>query len=121
MSDIYEQHAAAFKHVSAWVVLKDGERVATVAIKYPRDGAGRLYAYTHFLGCPMTRGWASGYGYDKVTPAVLAGFAKAAPRDPREPDRIFLAFQVALDMGNDGGETWGTRLEQAGYVVLGAV
>lgn len=35
MSDIYALHQSAFSSVSAYVVLKDGERVATVALKYP--------------------------------------------------------------------------------------
>ena len=42
MTDIYEQHDKAFSRVSAFVILDSkGERVATVAIKFPADGAGR--------------------------------------------------------------------------------
>lgn len=70
MADIYEQHDAAFKRVSAFVIMSAGERVATVAIKFPADGAGRLYAYVHWLGNEMTRGQASGYGYDKRSAAI---------------------------------------------------
>ena len=62
MSDIYEQHKAAFSNVSAFVIVKGGERVATIAFKFPRDGAGRLFAYVHWLGEEMIRGYASGGG-----------------------------------------------------------
>ena len=80
MTDIYEQHAAAFSKVSAFVILDlEGERVATVAIKYPNDGAGRLYAYVHLLGVEMVRGHANGYGYDKRSAAVAAAIAKIKP------------------------------------------
>lgn len=47
MAKIYDQHRAAFSNVSAYVITLDGEKVATIAIKFPRDGAGRLYAYVH--------------------------------------------------------------------------
>ena len=69
MSSIYELHDKAFRHVSAYVILLNGERVATVAIKFPADGAGRLYAYVHWIGTPMVRGFAGGYGYDKRSAA----------------------------------------------------
>lgn len=56
MTDIYDLHSKAFARVSAYVVLdKSGERVATVAFKFPADGAGRLYAYVHWIGVPMVR------------------------------------------------------------------
>lgn len=45
MKTIYEQHEKAFTSVQAFVIAKNGERVATIAFKFPRDGAGRLYAY----------------------------------------------------------------------------
>lgn len=45
MPDIYDHYAAAFANVSAFVVVRDGEKVAAIALKFPRDGAGRLYAY----------------------------------------------------------------------------
>ena len=70
MSDIYEQNRAAFARVAAFAVLRDGKPVATVAIKYPQDGAGRLYAYVHVIGTRMVRGSASGGGYDKRSAAV---------------------------------------------------
>ena len=55
MPNIYEQHEAAFGNVSAFVIAKDGKRVATIAFKFPRDGAGRLVAY---VGKPVNLGTA---------------------------------------------------------------
>lgn len=77
MSDIYDQHRAAFANVSAYVILRGGERVATIAFKFPRDGAGRLYAYVHWIGVPMVRGFAAGGGYDKRSAAVADAAQKA--------------------------------------------
>lgn len=82
MTDIYDLHDKAFARVSAYVILRSGEKVATVAIKHPADGAGRLYAYVHWLGVPMVRGFAGGYGYDKRS-AACADAAKRLP-DPAE-------------------------------------
>lgn len=62
MADIYDQHAAAFARVSAYAILKDGDVVARIAFKFPADGAGRLYAYVHWIGTEMARGCASGGG-----------------------------------------------------------
>lgn len=119
MADIYEQHRAAFANVSAFVILDGAERVATVAIKFPKDGAGRLYAYVHWLGIEMARGWASGGGYDKRTAAVSAAsrgikIPAAWPHHPRM--RAFLAA-----LAPDGGTEWHNALRDAGFTVLQAV
>src|SRR3546814_19140140 len=70
LTAIYDQHDKAFARVSAYVVTKDGAHVANVSIKFPADGAGRLYAYVHWIGLEMVRDHATGYGYDKRTAAV---------------------------------------------------
>jgi len=114
MSDIYDQHSAAFANVSAYVILKDGERVATVAFKFPRDGAGRLYTYVHWLGLEMVRGFAGGYGYDKRTAAVAAAVKTLGGYSPGLGD-----FLTACD--RDGGHHWDRRLQDAGFTVLQAV
>lgn len=121
MTKIYDQHRAAFSNVSAFVVLgAQGQRVATVAIKFPRDGAGRLYAYVHWIGCEMVRGFAGGYGYDKRTAAVQHA-AKLIRKDPKGAvyGEQFEAFLSALD-GADAGH-WDRALENAGFTVLQAV
>lgn len=111
MSDIYDQHRAAFRSVSAYVILKDGELVARIAFKFPRDGAGRLTAYVHWLGEEMVRGFASGGGYDKRTAACASAVAKMHSDDN--------AFLEAL--ARDTGPTWEDQLRKAGFTVLSAV
>lgn len=134
MSDIYDQHAAAFAHVSAFVIMRDGEKVATVAFKFPRDGAGRLYAYVHWLGLPMVRAYAGGYGYDKRTAAVGAAAAKIplgaaftraqevglAQCEGRPWYDAFPAFRETLT-DDSTGHDWARKLEKAGFTVLQAV
>jgi len=116
MTDIYQQHRAAFASVSAYVVMHRGERVATVAFKYPRDGASRLYAYVHWLGSPMVRGFAAGGGYDKHTAAC----ASAARKVPHAGSNTQMdAFFSALSQ-NDGYR-WNEHLRIAGFDVLQAV
>jgi hypothetical protein len=118
MSDIYKLHGAAFANVSAFVILKGGERVATIAFKFPRDGAGRLYAYVHWIGVEMARGHADGYGYDKKSAAVESAIVKVHfPIDLGANGSG--AFEKAL-LGIDGS-TWDTALREAGFTVLQAV
>jgi hypothetical protein len=119
---IYEQHDAAFANVAAFVIAKDGEKVATIAFKLPRDGASRLYAYVHWLGVAMVRGYAGGYGYDKRSAACsdAAGKMIKLPRDPDESRGVgFHAFRMALFA--DDGDDWDRRLRDAGFDVLRAV
>lgn len=109
MPDIYEQHKAAFSNVSAFVILDQaGNRVATVAIKYPRDGAGRLYAYVHLIGVEMVRAHANGYGYDKRSAAMCDGF------DARRA--AIQSVAPAMD-----SRDWTQALGAAGFTVLQAV
>lgn len=120
MSDIYDQHQAAFSQVSAYVIMKNGEKVATVALKFPRDGAGRLWAYVHWIGTEMVRGYAGGYGYDKRSAAVASAARKMANGDQHE-NRLtdWLNFRDAI--AADRGQTWDSALRDAGFTVLQAV
>ena len=129
MTDIYEQHKAAFAQVEAYVICKDGKRVATIAFKFPRDGAGRLYAYVHWIGLEMVRGFASGGGYDKRSAACSNAITeKIVRRDPAgtgtqskaELQRTYLDFCQAL-MDGDNGASWDRCLRDAGFDVLQAV
>lgn len=128
MTDIYKQHQAAFANVSAYVVMKDGDRVATIAFKFPRDGAGRLYAYVHWIGIGMVRGFAGGYGYDKRSAAVASSAQKMRhpAADDAQPSalrmdelRAFNRFVVAIS--DDSGRHWDDRLRDAGFTVWQAV
>lgn len=124
MTNIYDAHDKAFAPVSAYVILKDGEKVATIALKFPRDGAGRLYAYVHWIGLPMVRGHAGGYGYDKRSAAVANATGKLDPLKDGTGTGMFDvaaydAFRDALE--TDGGEYFDRKLENAGFTVLQAV
>lgn len=130
MTDIYRQHCAAFANVSAYVILHDGQRVATVAFKYPRDGAGRLYAYVHWLGTPMVRGFAAGGGYDKHSAACAAAASKmpdlsrdtyacGTPHHDDAERAAYDAFRSALS--HDNGRYWFGHLRDEGFVVVQAV
>lgn len=119
MSNIYDQHKAAFANVSAYCVVdKVGNRIASIAFKFPRDGAGRLYCYVHVYGGPMVRGFAGGYGYDKRSAAALEAIAKIKPDDyyPEDAHHV-AAFKRLVDCGSD----WERQLCDAGYTVLQAV
>ena len=118
-TDIYDLHRDVFANVAAYVVLKDGKRVATVAFKSPRDGAGRLWCYLHVFGAPMARGYAGGYGYDKSSAAFEAAAAKHS-RDAYPGDQAHIdAIKTAV--AGDSGYRWSRRLEDAGFTVLQAV
>lgn len=125
MAYIYAQHRTAFSRVAAYVVLHDGEHVANIAFKFPADGAGRLYAYVHWLGLEMTRGFAGGGGYDKRSAAV----ANAVDKTPLglddatglrvDPKYKWNDFRWATR--RDDGNSWIRNLELAGFVVVQAV
>lgn len=120
MADIYDQHQAAFAHVSAYVIARDGERVATIAFKFPADGAGRLYAYVHWLGVPMVRGFAGGYGYDKKSAAVADAIRKT-PEGFRHRDCSDKGEAFYSALAKDDGSYWDRRLQDAGFTVWQAV
>lgn len=132
MPNIYDQHRAAFANVSAYVVMHGGERVATIALKFPRDGAGRLYAYVHWIGVPMVRGYAGGYGYDKRSAAAYSaaeqmpdldiasrGYSDGTPYHDAAEIALYGAFRDALK--TDNGWEFDRRLREAGFTLFQAV
>jgi hypothetical protein len=120
MSDIYTQHAAAFRNVAAYVIMRGSERVATIAFKFPADGAGRLYAYVHWIGEPMARGFAGGGGYDKRSAACADAIRKMNPNQrPRSESQECVWFMQAL--ANDDGIGWQDHLRDVGFEVFQAV
>lgn len=125
MTNIYDQHTAAFSRVSAYVIVKDGERVATIAFKFPQDGAGRLYAYVHYFGSEMVRGYAGGYGYDKQSAAVEDAIIKMLPKPKsREELQEYMIKDISKFTNclcNIGGNSWDNALRDAGFIVLQAV
>lgn len=123
MTEVYEQHDKAFAKVSAYIVLdKSRAPVAKVAFKFPADGAGRLYAYVHWIGLPMVRGFAGGYGYDKRSAAVANAVEKAIATIKPEPDDVNLERTTFFrELREDGGEYWNDKLRKAGFDVIQAV
>lgn len=130
MSDIYKQHDAAFANVAAYVILNlRHDRVATIAFKFPRDGAGRLWCYVQWCGTEMVRGYAAGGGYDKRSASAASAacrlalgngqYADGTPHHSQEEREEFDTFVVALS--DDNGHEWANRLRDAGFVVLQAV
>ena len=125
MTNIYAQHAAAFAQTEAHVILDAaGETVATIAFKFPRDSDGRLYAYAHWYGLEMVRGFAGGGGYDKRSAACAAAVRPMVKLcQEREPDKLLCDglgdFLNALE--RDGSSTWDRALREAGFTVLQAV
>ena len=119
---IYDLHRSAFSNVSAYVVMKDGNRVATIAFKFPKDGASKLWAYVHWHGVPMVRGSATGYGYDKGS-AACSSAARSIERLPLDYPEFQRDNQFAFIacLAKDSGETWETQLRKAGFEVYQAV
>lgn len=121
MTDVYDQHRASFPHISAYVIVHGGKQVGTIAFKFPRDGAGRLYCYAHWFGVPMVRGYAGGYGYDKKTAACNSAARKMPASLPEgyEGDDVFTALKAALN--RDDGHEWHNNLRHMGFDVWQAV
>ena len=98
MSKFWEQYDRAFgnAHVQGYALIKDGEPIGSVAIKYSKDGAGKLQVFVWIVDSLVTdgkedtiavKGWASGYGYDKTSAAVqsaLKGTRYAIPSNGEE-------------------------------------
>jgi hypothetical protein len=113
---VYDQHDKHFAKTAAFAIIRDGDPVARISVKYPRDGAGRLYAYAHWLGREMVRGSAAGCGYDKTGAALHdAARAPAAALTPDSP-AVEAAFWITL--ADDSGWHFQRRLEDAGFRVL---
>lgn len=121
-SSIYDQHRSSFPLVSAFVILKDGQKVATAAFKFPADGAGRLYCYLHVIGIPMVRGYAGGGGYDKTGASCEAAAERmVAPTEPEWAEHAEHVNAIKAALAKDEGHGWDRRLERAGYTILQAV
>lgn len=113
MTKIYEQFDAAFKKINAYAVLKNGNHVANINIKYPNDGMGRIFAYVHILGLEMVRDFAGGCGYDKKDTAIKAAVGKINTNEKSNAAISAKEMQVALSQGN-----WERELEKAGFTVI---
>ena len=120
MTSIYDQHDKAFGNITAAVIAKDGERVATVAFKHGQA----VTAFVHWIGTEMVKGQARGGGYDRATAAAANAAQKLAGASlgigvHETDDHPFRAFYRALCA--DDGRCWNSALEDAGFTVLYAI
>ena len=123
MADVYQMHRTAFASVSAYVVLKGGERVATVALKHGNS----VTAYVHWIGVEMAKDRAGGGGYDRASAAVGGAATRINMRDREDahvdddnrPVTDRGEFVHALRVGD--GRDWTHRLTDAGFTVLQAI
>jgi hypothetical protein len=123
MSKLWEQYDSAFKQVTAHAVLHEGQHVANIAIKFPRDGGGRVVAYVHWLGREVVRGSAGGGGYDKTSAAVHEAGRKLGtkPTDIESRPAALNAFVKAL-IGDDNGQDWTRSIRDAdGFSLLNVI
>jgi hypothetical protein len=111
---------------SAYAIVHKGEHRGLVTLKFPKDGAGRLYCFLHVFGVHMVRGYAGGYGYDKKG-CALTSAAEYLPTGKDNPDlrctETLDAFHTALDdfNGAQGWETAVNRLRDNGVELFRAL
>lgn len=118
MTNVYNQFEAAFSNVSAFVIMNGTEQVARIVFKFPKDGAGRLYAYVHYQGFEMVRGFAGGCGYDKKSAAVQNAVERMISPQLMA-DNACEKFQEIFK--NMGGANWDNALRDSGFTVIQAV
>lgn len=117
MTKVYEQHDAAFRNVSAYIVLRGDKVVAKVAFKF----GGAVTAYVHWFGVEMVKGQAGGGGYDRQSAAVAIATRKlhsGMRLDAKAGDADWDFYAAAA---KDSGPHWDNALRDAGFTVLQAV
>lgn len=121
-TSVYDKHSKAFQHVSAYVIVKDGNQVGSIAYKFPKDGAGRLTCFLHFNGYAMVTGFAGGCGYDKKSAALESAASKlfTATNDYTGLSAIE-KYPVIADLKNIGGSDAYMVLAEHGYSLFKAV
>lgn len=123
MPDIYDQHKAAFRAVSAYVILRDGEKVATVAFKYPATVPGAFMPMCTGLASLWCGASLAVYGYDKhsaATSSAARNLDKTEIEGPLHNAHLGVTEFISA-LRKDDGNYWHRRLEGAGFTVLQAV
>lgn len=70
-TSVYDKHSKHFAQVSAYVIIdNECNQKGTLAVKYPKDGMGKLYLYLHLHGSQMVQVSVGGCGFDKFSVAV---------------------------------------------------
>jgi|SRR5581483_8666102 len=96
--DQLDKHSALKRAGAIAIVNKEGKLDGMIRIAYPKDGAGKLYVYLWDYEHEVQSGWASGYGYDKLS-AALHGM--------KFKDIIL----------HDHPDNWKNQIESLGYYV----
>lgn len=118
----------AFSQVSSFIILdKDTKDViAKIALKYPKDGAGRLSCYMHLIGTEVQIGTANGYGYDKRTSAIIdatkkceSEFLNRVKNNDCHGDELKMFKLLASDKAQSG---WQEVINESnGFIVIQAI
>lgn len=122
VTDIYNQFDTAFRNVSAIAILANcaGEitPIGKICFKFPKDGASRLTCFFHIYGTKMTKGIASGYGYDKKTAAVQDAISKIEFEGKNSiiDNRRLTTMQVAMENAESKG--FDAALREAGFTLV---
>ena len=122
-NSVYDKHSKAFQQVAAYVIVKDGKQVGTIAYKFPKDGAGRLSCFLHFHGYNMVTGFAVGYGYDKKSAALesAASHKSLSVKDEYNGLSAIDEYPVIPELQNIGGSDAQAVLSKSGYSLYQAV
>ncbi len=126
--EIRNWYRRAFRGVKAYAILDrtTAAHVANVTIKYPEDGAGRVYVYLHVIGLPLVRGSATGGGYDKAAAAMERAAAAVKEPPPEKIEQVYhctadrhrRTIRAAMEDRSKEGHIWQDRLQDVGYTVL---
>ena len=103
-TSVYDKHAKHFSQVSAYVIIdSEGTQKGTMSIKYPKDGAGKLYLYLQLHGSTMVQVSVSGCGFDKLSVAIQKAAEAYTKELTFKNDRDFIE---ALKLVNHDFSTW---------------
>jgi hypothetical protein len=117
MTDIYEKFDAAFRHISAFAILKNGKHVANVTLKH----GNAVTAFVHWIGLEMTTGRAGGGGYDRASAAVAAAARKTKGGDAPKPCQLNADHFIGVLIDKTDSNRWQSALEAEGYTVANVI
>lgn len=109
---IYEQFDAATAKIHAYAIFKGADYIGRIVVKYPKDGASRLFVYVQQWGYVMVRGYAGGCGYDKVGAAISSAYDNAKKEFKDNLPPLFAALESVTYDGQ-----WRRNLESCGFTV----
>ena len=121
----HEQIDQAFRGVSAYVILSNGEVVAKAAFTFAKSGL-RTTCYLHVLGLSPVKGMANGGGYDKQSASAYVAAKSLLPLIKQGAKHAFIdmAKEPAEKIAGaitDQGEHWDSELRGAGFTVIQAI